>query len=265
MSDERGPEMWRRLSTAGLDYYSTSPRPGLTLAFITRRGGVSAGPYRSLNVSFRVGDAADNVTENLRRVQTALRLPMLMTVRQTHSDTVVEVSNADAMMPETVDADALFTGRPGIALGVKVADCLPVFVWDRNLQGIGIAHCGWRGTAARLAEKLARHLSLRLGVPLPDLCYSLGPCVCEQCYQVGPDVRVAFNSFPDSAGLFCPVPGSRPAWLLSLRRANDHLLQTLGLTSLPGLNRCTMESSTDFFSVRSASPTGRNLALVIRR
>ncbi|MEO0077637.1 MAG: laccase domain-containing protein, partial [candidate division WOR-3 bacterium] len=105
-----------------------------------------------------------------------------------------------------------------------VADCLPVFVWAKKLQGIGIAHCGWRGTAVRLAEKLARYMSRHLAVPLSDLCYCLGPCICEQCYRVGPDVHAAFDSFPDSARLFCPVAGSETTWLLSLRRANDCLL-----------------------------------------
>lgn len=256
--------MWSLNSASGIDYFAASPEPGLTLAFLTRRGGISTGHCESLNVSFRVGDSADDVRQNLRRVQTALRLPRLMTVRQTHSDTVVEVRGT-RLPPETVEADAMFTSQPGVALGVKVADCLSVFIWDRNRQGIGIAHCGWRGTAARLAEKLARQMSRRLAVPLPDLCYSLGPCICEQCYRVGPDVLAAFNSFPDSVSLFRPVPDAAAAWYLSLRRANDQLLQALGLARLPGLDRCTLESTADFFSVRRGQPTGRNLALVFVR
>ncbi len=186
-----------------------------------------------------------------------------MTVRQTHSDTVVEVSDPRPR-PETTDADAMFTSQPGVALGVKVADCLPVFIWDKNRQGIGIAHCGWRGTAARLAEKLARQMSCRLAVPLPDLCYSFGPCICEQCYRVGPDVLAAFNSFPESAGLFQPAPGAVAAWHLSLRKANDRLLRALGLVPFPGLDHCTFESVADYFSFRREQPTGRNLALIIR-
>ncbi|MEO0077638.1 MAG: laccase domain-containing protein, partial [candidate division WOR-3 bacterium] len=95
-------------------YFTASPQPGLTLAFTTRRGGVSTAPYASLNSSIQVGDAENNVRENLRRIQGALHLPVLVTVRQNHSDTVVEVKDAE-MMPESIDADALFSRQTGIA------------------------------------------------------------------------------------------------------------------------------------------------------
>ena len=256
--------MWSRCSSTGVDYFAAEPAPRLELAFLTRRGGVSTGPYESLNLSFMVGDMMANVEENLHRVRTALHAPLLATVQQTHSDTVLRVRDA-AMPPETVMADALFTDQSGLGLGVKVADCLPVFVWARDLRGIGIAHCGWRGTAARLAEKLARQMSRRLSLPLPDLCFSLGPCICQRCYTVGPDVVAAFSALPDSTQWFRPADAPEATWLLSLRKANDSLLRGLGLTPAPGLDLCTREREADFFSARRASPTGRNLAVITLR
>jgi hypothetical protein len=257
--------MWSRRDSGGLEYFAAAPQPRLELAFLTRRGGVSTGPYESLNLSFRVGDDKASVEENLRRVRAGLHLPVLATVRQIHSDAVLQVRDA-TMSPETVEADALFTDRPGVALAVKVADCLPVFVWSRDLRGIGIAHCGWRGTAAGLAENLCRQISRRLAVPLPDLCFSLGPCICWQCYTVGADVVAAFDALPDAEQWFRPVANApEPKWRLCLRKANDRLLRGLGLASAPGLELCSRESTGDFFSVRRSSPAGRNLALITLR
>jgi hypothetical protein len=266
---------WQLESSDGVEYFAYSPGPRLLLAFFTHRGGVSRGDYESLNTSFEVGDDNRNVEENLARARRALRLPAILTVKQTHSDTVLPIAR-ERTPSETLEGDACFTDRAGLGLGLKVADCLPVYIYAADSSCIGIAHCGWRGTAARLAEKTARQMSRHFSVPLPDLRFALGPCICSNCYEVGDDVRQEFSkSFPLPDKLVSPaapdrkgtVPagGLSPKCDLDIRAANRWLLKELGLTEAHGLELCTRENESLFYSARRSKTTGRNLAVIALR
>ena len=257
------PAAWRLKASGGIEYYEFSPVPGLAMAFFTRRGGKSAGPYDSLNFSYHVGDAAECVDANYRLAAAALHLPPIFTLRQTHSGTVVQLRDASAR-PGLAEGDALFTALRGAGLGVKVADCLPVYVWNRALEGAGIAHCGWRGTVAGIAAKLARTMSRHLSVPLPDLRFATGPCICPSCYEVGADVMDGFRTAFAGPERFLSVSkAGGPS--LDIRAANRQLLLELGLAEAPSLELCTAENLTRFYSARRDSPTGRNLAVIAVR
>jgi YfiH family protein len=273
---------WQLTSSDGVEYFAYSPSPRLLLAFFTRRGGVSRGDHESLNTSFAVGDDAPNVEENLARARRALRLPAILTVKQTHSDTVLPVAD-ELVPPELLEGDACITDRAGLGLGLKVADCLPVYIYAADSSCIGIAHCGWRGTAARLAEKTARQMSRRFSVPLSDLRFALGPCICSNCYEVGEDVRQEFSkSFPMPDKLVSPAAperkGTVPAgglspesdrgpvkYNLDIRAANRWLLKELGLTEAKSLELCARENEGLFYSARRSKTTGRNLAVIALR
>jgi len=267
---------WQMNSADGVEYYEFSPDPRLLLAFFTRRGGVSRGDYESLNTSFAVGDETPDVAENLERCRKTSELASIVTVKQTHSDTVLHI--ADERTPaETLEGDACITDRAGLGLGLKVADCLPVYIYAANSSCIGIAHCGWRGTAARLAEKTAREMSRRSSVPLSNLRFALGPCICPDCYEVNEDVLGAFGkSFPVPGKFFSAAvetaavrqspyasrhsPVAR--YRLDIRAANRWLLRDLGLTEARGLELCTREHEDQFYSARRDRVTGRNLAVI---
>jgi len=263
---------WQLKSSDGVEYFAYSPSPRLLLAFFTRRGGVSRGDYESLNTSCAVGDDARNVEENLARARRALRLPAILTVKQTHSDTVLHIAD-ERTQPDVLGGDACFTDRAGLGLGLKVADCLPVYIYAADSSCIGIAHCGWRGTAARLAEKTARQMSRRFSVPLPDLRFALGPCICPNCYEVGDDVRQELSkSFPspgtpaapDRKGTV-PARGLSPKYNLDIRAANRWLLSEMGLAETKSLELCTRENEGLFYSARRSKTTGRNLAVIALR
>jgi len=268
---------WQLRSSGGVEYFEYSPDPRLLLAFFTRRGGVSRDQYESLNTSFAVGDDAQNVEENLARARWALGLPAIITVKQTHSDKVLTIAD-ERTQPETLEGDACMTDRIGFGLGLKVADCLPVYIYAADSSCIGIAHCGWRGTAARLAEKTARQMSRRFSVPLTELRFALGPCICQDCYEVGDDVRNEFNrSFPAADKFFSPValdregtvpagsPCPEPKYRLDIRAANRWLLDEVGLLETNSIERCTFENDRLFYSARRDKTTGRNLAVIALR
>jgi YfiH family protein len=258
---------WQLKSPEGVEHYEYSPDPRLLIAFLTRRGGVSHGDYESLNLSFDVGDKTYHVDENYAKIRQALRLPTILTVKQIHSDTVLPIAY-ERTPPELLEGDACFTDRTGLGLGLKLADCLPVYIYAANFSCVGIAHCGWRGTAARLAEKTARQMSRRYAVPLPDLRFALGPCICPNCYHVGDDVRVRFcNDFPAADKFLAPVSTNRGhvKYSLDIRAANQWLLKEMGLTETRSLGLCTRETANLFYSARRDKTTGRNLALIALR
>jgi copper oxidase (laccase) domain-containing protein len=115
--------------------------------FFTRRGGVSAGLYSSLNCGYGSGDSPDNVRENRRRAAEAFGRGAsdLLTVHQIHSTEVLTVADQRWTSPGAPKADALVTDRPGVVLGVLAADCAPVLKADPEIGVIGAAHAGWKG------------------------------------------------------------------------------------------------------------------------
>lgn len=185
---------------------------------------------------------------------------MLATLRQVHSDVVVEVSDTE-FVSDAVEGDGLITTLPDAGLGIRVADCLPAYIWEADRRGIGIAHCGWRGTAAGIAAGLAQALACRTAVTLRRLRFALGPCICRECYEVGPEVAERFADLPAAV-----QPGPGPdRFRLDLRAAVRAQLLELGLQESPGLELCTRENPAVCFSHRRDGTAGRNIAVIARR
>lgn len=272
MTRSAGPEAgarggWTLRNSGGIAYYALAGFPNLLIAFITRSGGVSRDKWETLNLSFDVGDSETHVRKNWDMLRAALRLPSIVTLRQTHSDIVLPIAY-DKTPPETLQGDACFTGLRGLGLGVRVADCLPVYVFSADGRCAGVAHCGWRGTVARIAERTARQMSRRFAVPLSDLHFALGPTICPACYPVGEDVAQEFSARFPAGGRFLAraQPGHHHAqFSLDLRAANRWLLTGTGMKCAGSLDRCTFEGASEFYSARRDGTTGRNLALVALR
>ncbi|MFO7650933.1 MAG: polyphenol oxidase family protein [bacterium] len=249
---------WQALTAAGIEHHRLQPVPGVRLHFVGRHSGESVADFASLNCSFDVGDGATTVAGNRARVVRALGLPNLLTIRQVHSDRIIP-AEAVPQDAETLEGDALVAIQPA-ALGVKVADCLPVYLFGVDGGAVALAHCGWRGTAARLAEKAALALARVARCPVERIGFSLGPCICGRCYVVGDDVRAQLSALPGAAEAFSPGPGT-DRHRLDLRILNRAQLANLGLAEFPGLELCSLESGDRCYSVRRDRLTGRNLAV----
>ena len=157
--------------------------PNVKALMTTRNGGVSAGPYASLNLGARVGDDAASVASNRLFVREHLpRFPQWL--RQKHGATVVAAHDpGDAPV-----ADAAWTDRPGVVCAVLVADCLPVLLCDRAGTVVGIAHAGWRGLAGGVIERTVGAMQR----PACELMAWLGPAIGPEAFEVGQDVYDAF-------------------------------------------------------------------------
>ena len=157
--------------------------------FFTRRGGVSSGPYASLNCSLSGQDDRMAVLENRGRVAAALNVTHLLGCTQVHG---TEVAHAE--MPwrpgEGPRADAMVTDRPGLALGIVTADCAPILFADPGARIAGAAHAGWRGAVAGVIEATLAAM-IRLGARADRIRAAVGPCIGPISYEVAADLRDA--------------------------------------------------------------------------
>ncbi len=158
-----------------------------------------------------------------RRTKSVFRL---VTLNQVHSDTIRFYSRLPRIRRK---GDALATDRPLLLLAVKTADCLPILMTDPKTGTAAAVHCGWRGTAARLAEKTVRVLAEAYGCRPSNLRAALGPCIGPRCYEVGEDVRLAFRKSGLPLRVFRPLRGRPGQYVLDLAEANRRQLVRAGL------------------------------------
>jgi polyphenol oxidase len=220
----------------------------------TRVGGVSVGPYTSLNLGAHVGDDECAVKENRQRVRTALGLEREpLWLNQVHGTAVVEAKAHDA--PPT--ADASFSRSPDQACAVLTADCLPVLFCDHEGTRVAAAHAGWRGLAGGVLESALRAMDVA-----PDRVLAwLGPAIEQDMFEVGPEVREQFvaRSADDAQAFSANVRGRWQADLYDLARRE---LARLGVTQVFGGGLRCYADRDRFFSYRRDGTTGRMATLV---
>lgn len=223
-------------------------------AFLTSRaGGVSEAPYDSLNLGDHVGDRDEHVATNRRRVARALGVDSghLIFVRQVHGAGVLEITEP----VESAEADALVSSSFDLALGVLVADCVPVLLVDARSSRFGVAHAGWRGLHAGVLASALSHFER-----VDTVHAFIGPRISARQYQVGPEVADFFRNVD---GAVLADRGDR--FRLDLGRV---AVAQLGAAGLDEERINVTQQSTDggavFFSDRAARPCGR-FALVAKR
>jgi YfiH family protein len=217
----------------------------------TRAGGVSSGPFQSLNLGARVGDDPGCVARNRAILRACLPAEPAW-IRQVHGTTVVDPERTSA---ET-EADAAVTRRPGCVCVVTTADCLPVFLSDQAGKAVGIAHAGWRGLAAGVIEAAVGAMP----APPADQIAYIGPGIGPLRYEVGEEVRSAFvDRDAQAAGSFAARGGGK--FLADLCALARRRLAAAGVTRVYGGGFCTA-SEERFFSFRRDRTTGRMASLI---
>lgn len=210
---------------------------GADAAVTARSGGVSSGPYATLNLSLSVGDDPVNVLENRRRLAAALgaRLGDLVFASQVHGAGVRIVGEADrgsgafSLGNAIPDTDALVTASVGVVLAILTADCVPIVLHDPAAGVLACVHAGWRGTVARVsAAALAAMESL--GSRPSRVIAGIGPAVASARYQVGADVyRAVAAAFGPAASAFIRPDSVPGRWLLDLSAASRVALLEAGV------------------------------------
>jgi polyphenol oxidase len=231
---------------------------GLRHGFFNRHGGVSDGPYATLNGGLGSRDHAASVAANRVRMAQALgvRPHALLTAYQTHSPDVVIVDNpwsADARP----HADAIVTHAPGLAIGVTTADCGPILLADPAARVIGAAHAGWRGALAGIVDSTVTAMK-SLGAQPERIYAALGPMIRQQNYEVGPDLITRFAA-EDAANerFFAPAARKSHAVFDLAGYIRSRLLRA-GIEQVEDLALCTYGDAAQFFSFRRSTHLGES-------
>ena len=228
--------------------------PGVRALVTTRRGGVSADPWASLNLGTAVGDVPEAVATN-RALLAALLPGPARWLRQVHGNRVV----AAETVFEPTEADASVTTLDGVVCAVQMADCLPVLFASVDGSRVAAAHAGWRGLAAGVLENTLE----ALGCAPAGIVAWLGPAIGPECFEVGEDVLQAFSTH-DAGADDCFLPSGPGKWLADLPGLARRRLLAAGVTDIHGGGLCTFSDPGRFFSHRRDRVTGRMAALVWR-
>ncbi|MEA2455265.1 MAG: purine-nucleoside/S-methyl-5-thioadenosine phosphorylase / adenosine deaminase [Thermoleophilaceae bacterium] len=228
--------------------------PGAQAVFSTRRGGVSEGPYESLNVGFLTDDEPDRVVENRGRLarEAGVGVDDVVMGWQVHGTDVRVWDGPDPQAAygqpgdkELPRVDGHLTAVPGVALLVLVADCYPVALSDGKRAAM--LHCGWRPLAGGILEKAVAEFD-------SPPAAAVGPGIGGCCYEVGPEV----------AERFADIPGAVDGRMLDLRRVISARLSMAGVSEVAHLDRCTSCEPDLYFSHRrDRGLTGRQAGLCV--
>jgi YfiH family protein len=229
---------------------------GVQHFFFTRRGGVSAGLYSSLNCGYGSGDAPDNVRENRRRAAAAFDLGAgdLLTVHQFHSTDVLTVATDRWTSPGAPKADALVSDRPGVALGVLAADCAPVLLADGEARVIGAAHAGWKGALGGVVEATIAAME-RLGARRERLRAAIGPCIGRASYEVGPEFPAPFLKHDEASAAFFRSAPRAGHFMFDLAGYLARRIARAGVAAST-TGHDTLAATDDFFSYRRNTLSG---------
>ncbi len=226
----------------------------------TRDGGISTGSFASMNLGAHVGDTADAVSENRRRLKDALGSDVEPAwLKQVHGTDVIDAGRLPVDAPPPA-ADAAFTVRPGAACVVMTADCLPVLLAARDGSAVAAAHAGWRGLAGGVLEATVA----RMPTPADALVAWLGPAISQPAFEVGDEVREAFIDHDDSAAAFF-AKNARGRWQADLYALARQRLEAAGLTAVSGGGYCTFTDAERFFSHRRDPGAGRMATAILIR
>ena len=237
--------------------------------FTTRNGGVSRAPYNSLNLGLNTADYQAHVEGNRSTFCRAFGVPQiqLLTVSQVHGSDllVIDESNPDLSHFQTVEVDGIVTNQPGVMLGILVADCFPVLLWDTEKKVVAAVHVGWRGAASGILKKAVMAMIRQFGCSADQIRVAVGPGIGAHRFEVDRPVREAFRQ---GSGFWDEISKevSLGHWQVDLGLSCRLQLEQVGLSParIEAAMECTCCHQELFFSYRRDNgTTGRQLGFIM--
>lgn len=252
------------------DGFSKTLRPGVSYGFFGRKGGISGGVFAGLNCGQGSNDDPESIAKNRSLVagKIGIKPENLVSLYQVHGNACLTVETP-WLPKDRPNADAMVTDRPGLGLGILVADCAPVLFHGTKPDGspvIGAAHAGWKGAVSGVLEQTAKTM-IAQGADPQSLSACIGPCIGPQSYEVSADFDKPFLEHnAQSERFFRPAqkPGHRmfdlPAYCL-------WRLESAGIKSAFDLGRDTFADEANFYSYRRTTHRkeadyGRQIAVI---
>jgi YfiH family protein len=256
----------------GIPYYSCPVFESLARfrhGFSTRHGGrsgTSGHEENAFNLSDAAWDSPERVRENQRRFLSAVGLENapLITLNQVHSNRVNIVRELNGPW-NPVEGDALITRSEGIALAVKIGDCLPILIADPVHTAAAAVHSGWRGTVSGVLPHTIREMQREFDSNPAELHVAIGPGIRSCCFEIGAEVVKEFEAEFPGEHLAKPIEMRPGKFLLDHSRALKIQLHQVGvrLENCYDMNACTCCNTKEFFSYRAeGAASGRMMAVI---
>ena len=229
------------------------PAPPNVFALTTTRvNGFSTAPFHSNNLGLHVGDNPVHVMANREALASSLNLPGAPEwLEQTHTNICVVVEDEQNRV-----VDASITRTPKKVLSVMTADCQPILLCNKQGTEIAAIHAGWKG----LANGIIENTLAKMQSSPKDIIAWLGPAICQNCFEVGDDVRDLYLKNYAFAGKSFKQHGKK--WLADLSGITQEIFLQLSIWSVHASHCCTYESKNEFYSYRRDQQTGRMASLI---
>ena len=217
-------------------------------------GGRSKDNFDNFNLALHVDDKQSAVLANRDLLSRHYNLPSdPVWINQTHSKISVDADSISSI----VDADASYSKKPGTVCGVLTADCLPIFISNKEGSAVGVAHAGWRGLADGIIESLIESFDC----DGENLIVHLGPAISQLSFEVGSEVKSQYLSKNKNfKNCFTHLNNK---YYLDLYGAAKIVLKSLGVSSISGGDRCTYKDSDQYFSYRRDGKCSGRMAHLI--
>jgi hypothetical protein len=229
-------------------------------AVFMRKGGVSAEPFSSLNLSRSVGDIDQNVAQNEVLVFDSFKrdISSIADSYLEHGTHAIYAESAYSSRNDQIQyADILLTDNPEVTLFMRFGDCFPILLYDPKKQAIALAHAGWRGTLLGVAAEAVASMEEQFQSNPKDLIAAIGPGICVDHYEVGQEViRAVQDKFDGNSERF--LPEYEKGIHFDIAATNRYLLRKAGVEQIDDCGICTSEHVQDWFSHRAErGKTGR--------
>ena len=235
--------------------------------FFDKKGGKSTGIYKSLNCGIGSSDSKKNVLNNLKIVCKKINCSSknLILLNQIHSNKFYFINKNYKFKKKKLNGDALITNVKKIALGVLVADCVPVLIYDKNLKIISAIHAGWKGVYKEIIKKVVKFL-IKKGSNTKNLVAVIGPSISEKSYEVQKDFKSKFLKKDKQSKFFFKIRKNKTYF--GLNKYVYYHLKKLGIKNLEIIKKNTFDPKNNFFSARRSiqnkeNDYGRNISVIM--
>ncbi len=254
----------------GILHFPALEMPHLLHGFSTRIGGVSKDEFSAMNLGFGRGDSDHNVKQNYRLFAEALHLnpDFFVAGAQDHHTEIRRVTKEHhgigIWKPKDKESiDGLCTNEINVALLVYCADCVPLYFYDSENHAIGLAHAGWKGTAAGMAREMIHKMTKEFGTNPVLLKAAIGPSIGPESFEVDEPVAQVFRELPDSQHFVKDLKNGK--FIVNLWECNRRFMISGGMLpeNIITANICTMQESDLIFSHRKTrGQRGSNAAVM---
>jgi len=235
--------------------------------FFDKKGGKSTGIYKSLNCGIGSSDSKKNVLNNLKIICKKINCSSknLILLNQIHSNKFYFINKNYKFKKKKLNGDALITNVKKIALGVLVADCVPVLIYDKNLKIISAIHAGWKSVYKEIIKKVVKFL-IKKGSNTKNLVAVIGPSISEKSYEVQKDFKDKFLKKDKQSKFFFKIRKNKTYF--GLNKYVYYHLKKLGIKNLEIIKKNTFDPKNNFFSARRSiqnkeNDYGRNISVIM--